>query len=180
MGDFSQERLLALFTQAPDAFWRHDVDVSLAAARKMAEMAQIGGVVSTFYLNPRSSFYNLFSGEGRATVRHILAAGHRVGVHVDPIGDPEESALNDLQLVSSWYGEITFGRRVSFHMPNSLVLWRDFGHFENAYASKWEGRYLADSRGKPLNGNVTNDMQINLHPEHWFSAPSRADLPLGS
>jgi hypothetical protein len=44
--------------------------------------------------------------------------------------------------------------------------------FDNAYASRWEGRYLSDSRrafGPLKEATVTDDMQINLHAEHWFN-----------
>lgn len=167
MSDFSKERLLDLFTQAPSAFWRHDVDVSLSAASKMAEMAQIGGVSSTFYLNPRSSFYNLFSSEGKATVAAIRDGGHKLGLHCDYRGgNLLNTVKGDQRLLAAMYDGV-FSDRVSFHMPPPSVLWRDFYWFENAYASRWKGRYLADSRGKALNGNVTDDMQVNLHPEHW-------------
>lgn len=167
--DFSREQLLKLFTGAPRAFWRHDVDISLAAAVRMARFAEVAGVRSTFYLNPRCDFYNLFSREGRDTVRHILDCGHQLGVHVeDALGDPEQDAANDLQLAEAWYGPVTFGRRVSFHMPKPAVLWRVFRpFFENAYAPEWEGRYVSDSRGVPIAEQVTDDMQVSLHPEHW-------------
>jgi hypothetical protein len=81
--DFSQERLLRLFTKAPGAYWRHDVDVSLAAAVKMARFAEVAGVQSTFFLNPRCDFYNLFSREGEQAKAAILDAGHRIGLHCD-------------------------------------------------------------------------------------------------
>jgi hypothetical protein len=83
VSEFSQERLLGLFTKAPKArIWRHDVDVSLSAAAKMARFAEMAGVQSTFYLNPRCEFYNLFSREGAAMMA-IRAAGHRSACIVD-------------------------------------------------------------------------------------------------
>jgi hypothetical protein len=67
-------------------------------------------------------------------------------------------------------------KAVSFHMPPTCVLWRDYSEFESAYASKWEGRYLSDSpRVRPGEGcpvalegkeNLVSDQL--LHPEHWF------------
>jgi hypothetical protein len=172
--DFSNERLLRLFTSAPKAFWRSDVDVSLSAAVKMARFAQLAGAQSTFYLMPRG-MYNLFSREGEEAVAAILDAGHQIGVHVDyRNGSVEEAVERDLFLFKAGYPRVPIGwrgqRRVSFHMPPDCVLWRDFDGFESAYASKWEGRYLADSRGEfgpEKEARVSDDMQINLHPEHW-------------
>jgi hypothetical protein len=173
---FTQERLLGLFTSAPRAFWRHDVDVSLSAAAKMARFAELAGVQSTFYLNPRSDFYNVFSREGRAAVKAITEAGHRVGLHCDYLnGSIENWVRYDLDLLNAGYPGV-FAKCVSFHMPPPRVLWRDFYEFDSAYASEWEGRYLSDSRREfgvekgvrlALEGN---DLQINLHPEHWFAS----------
>jgi hypothetical protein len=172
--DFSQERLLRLFTKAPGAFWRHDVDVSLAAAVKMARFAEVAGVQSTFFLNPRCDFYNLFSREGEQAVEAIVDAGHKLGVHVDyRDGSVKDAVLRDLRLIVQGYpSALQEPTRVSFHMPPQRVLWADFNGFDNAYGSRWEGRYLSDSRrafGPVKEATVTDDMQINLHPEHWFN-----------
>lgn len=174
-GEFSLERLLRLFTSAPNAFWRHDVDVSLATAVKMARFAEVAGVKSTFYLAPRSDFYNLFSREGVAAVEAILNAGHGVGLHChhreDDPWDVASTVDADRELVAAGYPYASW-RAVSFHMPQLGVLWQDFEDFDNAYASEWEGRYLADSRrafGADKESRVGENMQINLHPEHWFS-----------
>jgi hypothetical protein len=170
--DFSQERLLRLFTKAPGAFWRHDVDVSLAAAVKMARFAQVAGVVSTFFLNPRCDFYNLFSREGEQAVAAILDAGHKLGVHVDyRDGSVMDRVSADRILATTGLGPV-FTARVSFHMPPQRVLWADFDGFDSAYASEWENRYLSDSRrsfGPLKEATITEDMQVNLHPEHWFA-----------
>lgn len=167
--DFSRARLLKLFTSAPKAFWRHDVDLDLAAAVKMARFAQVAGVSSTFYLNPRCEFYNVFSREGEEAIKAIGEAGHSIGLHCDYRDDADVEIIvrDQIDLLAwavSWLPDPT---PVSFHMPGPAVLWKDFEGFENAYAAKWEGRYLSDSRGKPLNGLLSNDHQINLHPEHW-------------
>lgn len=170
--DFSQERLLRLFTTAPGAFWRHDVDVSLASAVKMARFAQVAGVRSTFYLNPRCDFYNLFSREGEYTQKAILDAGHRIGAHVDyrEGGSVEKAVWRDWNLMGADKG--LNSAAVSFHMPPPNVIWVDFDWFESAYASRWRGRYISDSRrefGEDKERLLSDDVQVNLHPEHWFS-----------
>ena len=162
---FSRERLLQLFTSAPKAFWRHDVDISLDAAVRMARFAQVAGVQSTFYLAPRCPFYNLFSEEGWDAVWEIKRRGHRIGVHAW-----DELWARDAKLFNAGYRDaLTQPERplVSFHMPDENVLWQEFSRCESAYAPEWEGRYLSDSRGRPITDPVTDDMQINLHPEHW-------------
>jgi hypothetical protein len=168
--DFTLERLLRLFTQAPGAFWRHDVDVSLPAAERMARFAELAGVRSTFYLMPRSDTYNLFSCEGERTVATILETGHRLGLHCDyRAGSVTETVARDQRLLEAAYPGV-FDNVVSFHMPPACVIWRDYATFENAYASEWEGRYVADSRrefGPDKEALISDEMQVNLHPEYW-------------
>ena len=170
MPDFTPERLLRLFTTAPAAFWRHDVDVSLPAAERMARFAQLAGVRCTFFLMTSSEHYNLLCREGGRTIDTIIDCGHRLGVHVHHwVGDPEDTVQRDWEILDRAY-EGVFGAAVSFHMPTPDLLWRDFSTFESAYASKWEGRYVADSRREfdtDKEALIDNSMQVNLHPEHW-------------
>src|SRR5437870_9433546 len=59
------------FDRAPqtgDLLLRHDVDLSLAAALRMAEVEAEVGAWSTWFLMTRSVFYNLASGEGHHTI----------------------------------------------------------------------------------------------------------------
>lgn len=170
---FTQERLLRLFTSAPGAFWRHDIDVSLAAAAKMARFAHLAGVQCTFYLMARGEFYNPFSDEGQDAVTEIVTHGHRLGLHVDYRGGSvtSEIAGDRALMTAGGYGDIVDPLLVSFHMPPACVLWRDYTDFTSAYASEWEGRYVSDSRREWTDAKddlVGDGMQISLHAEHWF------------
>lgn len=171
MSDFSRERLLRLFTTAPGAFWRHDVDVSLDAAAAMARFAaEIADVRCTFYVMVAGEHYNPFSPVGRRRVQEIEALGHRVGLHAD--GDWRDVAWQQ-HLLASALGALVRPELVSFHKPSDGVLWRDFAGFENAYASRWRDCYVSDSRrqfGPEKEDRVQVGMQVNLHPEHWFGA----------
>jgi hypothetical protein len=172
---FSRERLLHLFTGAPDALWRFDVDISLPAAVRMARFAEVAGIQGTFFLNPRCHFYNLLATEGQDAIEAIRLAGHTLGLHcdyhgryLDLVGRPVQRAVAQdyCVLKAAGYGDL-FTLRVSFHMPGPEVLWIDYPEFENAYAARWEGHYVSDSRGRPIEREVTDDMQVCLHPEHW-------------
>lgn len=171
----SQERLLRLFTRAPTAFWRFDVDLSLHRATEMARVAELAGVHGTFYVMLRSPHYNLFSPEGRNALEFIASTGHRVGLHVDHrSADDVLTAVRTDQLLAAHGGlyEVDW-RLISFHMPAPDLLWKDFLGFESAYASRWRDRYLSDSRrewSSEKEEQVKVGMQVNLHPEHWFGA----------
>ena len=72
------------FGEAPapgDLFLRHDVDLSLDAAVRMAELEVEHGVQTTYLLMTESVFYNLASREGAAAIARLRELGHAVGLH---------------------------------------------------------------------------------------------------
>lgn len=169
----AKETLLRLFASAPGAFWRHDVDLSLRAAVDMGRLHELAGTRATFFLDPRSEHYNLSSRSGAYAISELLEAGQAIGLHchVRKGEDAPELVYRDQLLLDraaqAAPGQIT--RRVSFHIPPAELLWRDFDEFESAYAARWEGRYVSDSRGLiPLADELHDDLQINLHPEWWL------------
>lgn len=171
------KELLLLFTKARYAFWRCDVDVSLGAAVSMARFAHLSGIRATFYFMLRSPCYNLLSEDGGAAIETVRALGHEVGLHVDyRMGSVERVVQRDQAIAAAAFPGWLDPELVSFHMPPKAVLWRDFEGFVNAYAAKWEGRYLSDARGEwppEKTERVANDMQVALHPEYWM--PEWAD-----
>jgi hypothetical protein len=172
----SLECLLRLYVSAPDAFWRHDVDLSLEAAVKMARFAQMAGVKCTFAIMARNEFYNPFSFAGRDALAAISGAGHRLIPHVHYLpgvhgGNPGAAVYPEVALWRTAYDHLVDTNLVSFHMPPRRVIWKDFDGFLHCHSSEWEGRYVSDSRREwtaQKEARVANDMQIALHPEHWF------------
>jgi hypothetical protein len=67
--------------RAGDLFLRHDVDLSLDAALRMAEVETREGAHATYFLMTRSVFYNLASPEGEHALAALRELGHRVGLH---------------------------------------------------------------------------------------------------
>ena len=63
--------------------WRHDVDVSMHRAARLAEIEAERGVVATYFVNPRSVFYNLLEPEIEVLLRRIRSLGHEIGLHFD-------------------------------------------------------------------------------------------------
>ena len=60
---------------------RHDVDLSLDAALRMAELEHDAGASATYFLMTESVFYNLDSSEGVAAIARLRELGHRVALH---------------------------------------------------------------------------------------------------
>jgi hypothetical protein len=105
--------------QAGELLLRHDVDLSLDAALRLAELEVEAGAQATYFLMTRSIFYNLASPEGEHALARLRELGHRVGLHAvypqldlddrfdavvawhnpDPefMGEPLEGAVNVMQ-----------------------------------------------------------------------------------
>jgi hypothetical protein len=66
-----------------DVILRHDVDVSLEAAVRIAELEHGMGVRATYFVMVSNDFYNVFSREGRRLLSRLAELGHSVGLHVD-------------------------------------------------------------------------------------------------
>jgi hypothetical protein len=66
---------------AGDLLLRHDVDLSLDAALRLAELEHDAGAAATYFLMTESVFYNLASSEGVTALERLRALGHRVGLH---------------------------------------------------------------------------------------------------
>jgi hypothetical protein len=67
--------------EAGDLFLRHDVDLALDAALRMAEVEVELGAHATYFLMTESVFYNIASTEGVAALARLRELGHRVGLH---------------------------------------------------------------------------------------------------
>jgi len=64
-----------------EIYLRHDVDLSLDAALRMAELEAEHEVATTYLLMTESVFYNLASSEGVTALERLRSLGHRIGLH---------------------------------------------------------------------------------------------------
>lgn len=65
------------------AIIRHDVDIDLQEAVKMAELEHDIGIKSTYFVLITSEYYNLFSGKNMNSAKRILNLCHEIGLHFD-------------------------------------------------------------------------------------------------
>ncbi|HKY25249.1 MAG TPA: hypothetical protein VJM07_08830 [Gaiella sp.] len=155
----------ATFDAAPgpgDLLLRHDVDLSLSAALRMAELEADAGVAATYFLMTQSVFYNLASTEGVAALSGLRSLGHRVGLHaVYP------DALLDER----------FDPVVAWHNPDPEYMTAPIDGAVNVMQPGWfdPATYRSDSNQRWRSGCPHEELragafpwlQLLTHPEIW-------------
>ena len=145
-----------------DLFLRHDVDLSLDAAARLAELESDAGVGSTYFLMTESVFYNLASHEGEWALQRLRALGHRVGLHaVYP-----RLALDE-----------RFDPVIAWHNPDPEYMNEPIGGPVNVMQAPWfdPAAYRSDSNQhwrsgcphKELAASAFPWLQLLTHPEIW-------------
>lgn len=173
----------ALASTEPVAFIRHDVDVSLDRARKLAEREAEWGVTATYHFMLSCPFYDVSTAASRATLAAIKGLGHEVGLHFHPPIDGEmvEPHAADEALVRACdrfeAASRVMPRSVSFHLPAQTMIGGPLvvGGRVNAYAKPLLEWYLSDSRarwreGEPstsLDSPRARHLQLLVHPLWW-------------
>ena len=203
--DFTRDnyrRLLRLaktkypFTTYPKAdfggrfvLWRHDVDMSIHASLKLAEIEADEGVTSTYFLNAHCHYYNLFEPEVRDRVKRIIALGHAIGLHFDHNfhGVNSVPALESaLAIERRWLQEL-YGAEVdafSFHDPGPFTQTCRADRYAgliNCYSERFHAAvgYCSDSNGywrhrrleDVLTAAADERLQVLTHPEWWQDTP---------
>ena len=145
-----------------DLYLRHDVDLSLGAACRMAELESELGVRATYFLMTESVFYNLASSEGVAAIARLRELGHSVGLHaVYP------NAMQDER----------FDAVVSWHNPDAQYMSDPVPGMVNAYSEPYcsPPTYRSDSNQRWRSGCPHEELQaaafawlqLLVHPEIW-------------
>lgn len=139
---------------------RHDIDLSLDAALRMAELEAEAGAGATYFLMTRSEFYNLDSESGRAAIARLRELGHRVGLHaVWPDIDHDDR----------------FDPVLAWHNPDPEYMRDPVDGLVNVMESPWADVYRSDSnqhwrQGCPheeLAAGSFERLQLLTHPEIW-------------
>jgi hypothetical protein len=148
--------------QAGDLILRHDVDLSLEAAVRMAEVEAEAGAWSTWFLMTRSVFYNLGSHEGERTIARLRELGGRIAHH---------AVWPRLEL------DERFEPVVAWHNPDPEYMTAPVAGATNVMAAPWfdPEHYRSDSNrqwrhGCPHPGLERGEpewLQLLVHPEIW-------------
>ena len=148
--------------QAGDLILRHDVDLSLDAALRLAEVEADARASSTWFLMTRSIFYNLASSEGERAIACLRELGHRVAHHaVWPHVDLDDR----------------FEPIVAWHNPDPEYVTAPISGVVNVMDAPWfdPEHYRSDSNrhwrhGCPHDRLARGEfewLQLLTHPEIW-------------
>ena len=148
--------------QAGDLLLRHDVDLSLDAALRMAELEAELGARGTYFLMTQSVFYNLGSSEGRRALNRLRELDHGVGLH------------------AVWPGvelDDRFDSVVAWHNPDPDYMSDQVEGVVNVMQEPYfdPDHYRSDSNQRWRHGCPHEDLregrfewlQLLIHPEIW-------------
>jgi hypothetical protein len=162
---------------------RHDVDFDLGSALKLAELEAERGWRATYFVLPRTEFYNLSTPRAQAALSRILALGHAIELHFDPMHYPDDEAdlVAGCEREAHSLGGVT-GRPVrvfSLHRPAISPKRREIvaPGLINAYGGPFASAigYCSDSRGEWRHGHPHEHpalaegraLQLLTHPLWW-------------
>jgi hypothetical protein len=154
---------------------RHDVDVSLQAALRVAELEAELGLRASYLAMLDWPLYDVEAGGGRAVLRRLRDLGHDVGLHVDPRGVAEEELPSLRDRLGAAAGAPV--RSLSFHRPPPGRLRGPdrIAGMVNAYGAALMRAYLSDSKGRFAAGDPMRTLraapgplvQVLIHPVWW-------------
>ena len=145
-----------------DLFLRHDVDLSLDAAVRMAEVEAEAGAWSTWFVMTRSVFYNLASSEGERALARLRELGGRVGYHaVWPHADLDER----FDPVFAWHNPDPEFMAAPVEGATNVMSppWFDTDHYRSESNQRWRHGCPNDD----LAAGRFEWLQLLIHPEIW-------------
>lgn len=164
--------------------WRHDIDFSVDQAVSLADIELEIGVVSTYFVQLSSRFYNLFDQETKEKIRSISKMGHEIGLHFDPT---VYNISTEVELTEKLGFEKAILENLieaninsfSFHMPTDTIMCnqkREYAGMVNVYSPyfKENFKYCSDSNGYWRFENLESvlydthkRLHILTHPVWW-------------
>ncbi len=155
----------ARFGEGPadgDLFLRHDVDLSLDAALRMAELEHELGATATYFLMTESIFYNLASKEGVTAIERLRRLGHRVGLHAVY---PNATRDGRFDPVVAWHNPDPAYMRAP--VAGAINVMEDRYFDTAAYRSDSNQHWRSGCPHDELRAGAFPWLQLLTHPEIW-------------
>ena len=145
-----------------EIYLRHDVDLSLDAALRMAELEAEHGVSTTYLLMTESVFDHLASSEGVDAIARLRELGHAVGLHAVY---PKVELDDRFDSVVSWHNPEP--ESMSTAIPGAINVYAE-PYFERpSYRSDSNQHWRSGCPHEELRGGGFPWLQILVHPEIW-------------
>ena len=143
-------------------FLRHDVDLTLDAALRMAELEASLDVTATYFLMTESVFYNLASSEGVEVIARLRELGHRVGLHAVY---PNATLDDRFEPVVAWHNPEP--EYMSAPIPGAINVMEEQYFSPATYRSDSNQRWRMGDPRDELAGGGFRWLQLLVHPEIW-------------
>jgi hypothetical protein len=155
----------ASFGEGPtdgDLFLRHDVDLSLDAAIRMAETESDAGARATYFLMTESVFYNLASSEGVSAIERLRALGHWIGLHAVYPNAPLDDRFEQ---VVAWHNPDPDYMKAP--VPGAINVMSERYFNPETYRSDSNQRWRQGCPHDELAAGAFPWLQLLAHPEIW-------------
>jgi len=171
---------------------RHDVDISLEHALKIAQLEYDSELYSTFFILLHSPFYNALTKKNETIISKISSMGHEIGLHYDTdflpksLNNARQQIKNETRILENITGQKIIS--VTQHNPTTTKKLnpRLVAGFSDAMHNPLMKKsvYISDSvqnwrRGCMCNhvGKISK-LQILTHPIWWQEVPTHLHLIL--
>jgi len=145
-----------------DLLLRHDVDLSLDAALRLAELEAESGASATYFLMTESVFYNLASQEGVRAIARLRELGHRIGLHAVY---PHAVLDGRFDPVVAWHNPDP--AYMTAPIPGAVNVMQE-GYFDPpTYRSDSNQRWRSGCPHEELRAGGFPWLQLLTHPEIW-------------
>lgn len=187
-GAFNQYDELSSRPGTTSVFIRHDVDISLSRALKMAELEQAAGIPSTYFFRMHAEKYTFE--EAVPVISQLHNSGFEIGLHYDTLSHTRgnrEEALHLFREDLARLRQIAPVQHVCAHGHRRFKnqsMWKEIGQkklgirsvyemHSDIYISDAGGKSLIDSQGRhaleKVNDAVPDQVvQVLVHPDWWF------------
>jgi hypothetical protein len=162
---------------------RHDVDLSIEFAYKLAEIEKKLNIFSSFFIMVSTNSYNPLTKQNRQWIKEMSDWGFEIGLHFDPTiySQDENSLLDALRCESQILSSITSKKIETFSLHNPSVS-KCFNLptklMTNTYSPEIfkPDYYISDSQMsfkkdiyKFIDETQNHQVQILLHPLHYHN-----------
>lgn len=168
---------------------RHDVDISLEHALKVAQMEYDHNLHSTFFILLHSQFYNALTKKNISIIQKISELGHEIGLHYDTsvlpksISNARLQIANEVKILENISGQKIMS--ITQHNPTTSAKLNPkliSGFLDAMHNSLTKSaNYISDSVQNWRKGCMCNHvgkhakLQILTHPIWWHDAPMSLD-----